>query len=40
VVTSPVEGLRNSTFAPVPYGAWLPPFHRQVLTQTMPDHRD
>jgi hypothetical protein len=36
VVYSPVEGLRDSTFAPIVYHAWLPPFHRQVLTQTLP----
>ena len=36
VVYSPIEGLRDSPSLPVGYHAWLPPFHRRVLTQTMP----
>jgi hypothetical protein len=36
VVYEPVNGLRDSSFAVVPYRAWLPPFHRRVLTQTLP----
>lgn len=34
VVYSPIPGLRSSSFSPVPYGAWLPPFRRCVLTQS------
>jgi hypothetical protein len=36
IVYSPIEGLRDSPFAAIEYRAWLPPFHRRVLTQTMP----
>jgi hypothetical protein len=36
IVYSPIEGLRQSPFAPIQYRVWLPPFHRRVLTQTMP----
>jgi hypothetical protein len=36
MVYGPVEGLRDSRFAPVDYHAWLPPFHRRVYTETLP----
>jgi len=36
IVYSPVEGLRDSDFPPVAFRTWLPPFHRRVLTQTLP----
>jgi hypothetical protein len=36
IVYSPIDGLRDSPFAPIDYRAWLPPFHRRVLAQMMP----
>ncbi len=36
VVYAPEPYLRPSTFPPVPYAAWLPPFRRSVLVQKMP----
>jgi hypothetical protein len=36
MVYSPIEGLRNSSFPPIDYRVWLPPFHRRVLTQRLP----
>ena len=36
MVYSPVPGLRDSRFPAIVYQTWLPPFHRRVLTQTLP----
>jgi hypothetical protein len=35
VTYSRVPGLRDAPFPVISYRAWLPPFHRQVLTQTV-----
>jgi hypothetical protein len=35
VVYSRLPALQDSRFAPVRFTAWLPPFHRQVYTQTI-----
>jgi len=37
VAYSRLDGLRDTRFRPVPYTAWLPPFHRQVYTQIAPE---
>jgi hypothetical protein len=33
VTYSPLPGLVDSQFPPVPFTAWLPPFHRRLLIQ-------
>lgn len=36
VVYSPLKDLRDTSYPPVSYHAWLPPFQRHVLVQKMP----
>jgi hypothetical protein len=37
VVLSPMWCLQQSSFTPVTYEAWMPPFTRQVYVQKVPD---
>ena len=36
LVYSRINGLADSQFPATPFSAWIPPFHRQVLTQKSP----